>query len=162
MERLFSFDVVWKKVKVTQSCSTLCDPMGCRSPGSSVHGILQARILEWVAIPFLPQRIFPTQGSNPGLLNCGQILCCLSLCGLDSYLRYTPVLVCPGLSGLTRKISWPRKLLSPQNTYLHWWVVSVVLMKTERNKGYGYTVIRGVEGEDEEVSQSCHRGPLAC
>ena len=33
-------------------CLTLCDPMNCSSPGSSVHGILQARILEWVAIPF--------------------------------------------------------------------------------------------------------------
>ena len=37
---------------VTQSCPTICDPMGCSPPGSSVHGILQARILEWVAIPF--------------------------------------------------------------------------------------------------------------
>ena len=35
---------------VTQSCPTLCDPMDCSPPGSSVHGILQARILEWVAI----------------------------------------------------------------------------------------------------------------
>ena len=37
---------------VTQSCLTLCDPMDCSPSGSSVHGILQARILEWVAIPF--------------------------------------------------------------------------------------------------------------
>ena len=37
---------------VAQSCLTLCDPMDCSPPGSSVHGILQARILEWVAIPF--------------------------------------------------------------------------------------------------------------
>ena len=35
---------------VAQPCSTLCDPMGCNPPGSSGHGILQARILEWVAI----------------------------------------------------------------------------------------------------------------
>ena len=40
------------EVKVAQSCLTLCDPMDCRPPGSSVRGILQARILEWVAIPF--------------------------------------------------------------------------------------------------------------
>ena len=37
-------------VIVTQSCLTLCDPMDCSPPGSSVHGILQERILEWVAI----------------------------------------------------------------------------------------------------------------
>ena len=37
---------------VTESCLTLCDPMGWSPPGSSVHGILQARILEWVAISF--------------------------------------------------------------------------------------------------------------
>ena len=39
-------------VKPLQSCLTLCDPMDCCLPGSSVHGILQARILEWDAIPF--------------------------------------------------------------------------------------------------------------
>ena len=38
--------------EVTQSCPTLCDPMDCSLPGSSVHGILQVRILEWVAISF--------------------------------------------------------------------------------------------------------------
>ena len=40
------------RVSVTQSCPSLCDPMDCSPPGSSAHGILQARILEWVAIPF--------------------------------------------------------------------------------------------------------------
>ena len=39
------------KVLVAQSCPTLCDPMDCSPPGSSVHGILQARILEWIAMP---------------------------------------------------------------------------------------------------------------
>ena len=37
---------------VAQSSLTLCDPMNCSPSGSSVHGILQAKILEWVAIPF--------------------------------------------------------------------------------------------------------------
>ena len=37
--------------KLLQSCLTLCDPMDCSPPGSSVHGILQTRILEWVAMP---------------------------------------------------------------------------------------------------------------
>ena len=38
--------------EVAQSCPTLCDPVDCSSPGSSVRGIFQARILEWVAISF--------------------------------------------------------------------------------------------------------------
>ena len=40
------------KVLVAQACLTLCDPMDCSLPGSSDHGIFQARILEWVAISF--------------------------------------------------------------------------------------------------------------
>ena len=40
------------KMLVAQSCLILCNPMDCNLPGSSVHGILQARILEWVMIPF--------------------------------------------------------------------------------------------------------------
>ena len=38
--------------EVAQSCLTLCDPMDCSLPGSSFHGIFQARVLEWVAISF--------------------------------------------------------------------------------------------------------------
>ena len=47
--------------EVTQSCPTLCDPVDCSPPGSSVHRILQARILEWVAISFSMKRslVFP-------------------------------------------------------------------------------------------------------
>ena len=48
--------------KSLQSCLTLCDPMDCSLPGSSVPGILQARTLEWVAISF--QGIFLTQELN--------------------------------------------------------------------------------------------------
>ena len=40
------------KLLVSHSCPTLCDPKDCSPPGFSVHGILQARMLEWVAIPF--------------------------------------------------------------------------------------------------------------
>ena len=59
--------------EVAQSCPTLCDPMDCSLPGSSLHGILQARVLEWVAI-FLLQGIFLTQGSNLGLSHSRQVL----------------------------------------------------------------------------------------
>ena len=54
------------KVKVTQSCLTLCDPVDSSLPASSVNGILQARILEWVAIPFSRGSLI--QESNQGLL----------------------------------------------------------------------------------------------
>ena len=48
-------------VLVAQSCLTLFNPMDCRPPGSSIHGILQARILEWVASPF------SRASSDPGI-----------------------------------------------------------------------------------------------
>ena len=46
------FKLMWECALASQSRLTLCDPMDCSPPGSSVHGILQARILEWVAISF--------------------------------------------------------------------------------------------------------------
>ena len=64
--------------EVTQSCPTLSDPMDCSLPGSSVHGIFQARVLEWVAIAFskacmhakllqsCPTLCDPIDGSPPG------------------------------------------------------------------------------------------------
>ena len=52
--------------KLLQSSPTLCNPTECSPPGSSVHGVLQARILQWVVMP--SAGIFPTQGLNPHLL----------------------------------------------------------------------------------------------
>ena len=87
------------KNEVAQSYPTLTDPMDCSLPGSSIHRIFQARVLEWGATAFpsglyspwnspgqntgvgslsLLQGIFPTQGSNPGLLHCRRILYQLS------------------------------------------------------------------------------------
>ena len=65
------------KVLVAQLCQTLYDPMDCRPPGSSVHGILQARTLEWVAISF-SRGSSQSRDSNLGLLPCRQILYHLS------------------------------------------------------------------------------------
>ena len=50
------------KVLVTQTCPTLCNPMDCSLPGSSVHGITQARILE---LPFPPPENIPDPGIKP-------------------------------------------------------------------------------------------------
>ena len=58
---------------VTQSCPTLCDPMSCRPPCSSVHGNSPGKNTG-VGCHALLQGIFPTQGSNPGLLPCRWIL----------------------------------------------------------------------------------------
>ena len=52
---------VYKVPEVAQSHLTLCNPMDCSPPGSSVRGVSQARILEWVAIPF------SRGSSNPGI-----------------------------------------------------------------------------------------------
>ena len=62
---LYNINIYWSVHAllcfVTQSCLTLCDPMNCSLPDSSIHGILQARILEKVAMPS-SRGIFPTQG----------------------------------------------------------------------------------------------------
>ena len=62
--------------EVAQSCPTLRDPMDYILPGSSVHGIFQGRVLEWVAISF--SRGSSRQGLNPGLPHCRQTLYPLS------------------------------------------------------------------------------------
>ena len=50
-----SKDITHVTLCVLQSCLALCDPMDCSLPGSSVPGILQVRVLEWVAVPFSPR-----------------------------------------------------------------------------------------------------------
>ena len=78
--------LIWKFESETQSCPTLCDPMYY-----TVHVILQARILEWVAFPFSRGSSQPreqTQGSNPGLLHCRRILCKLSHKGRAKWVAY--------------------------------------------------------------------------
>ena len=59
--------------EVTQSCPTLCDPVDCSPPGSSVHGILQTRILErveWVAISFSRQSPPPRDRTRVSYVSC--------------------------------------------------------------------------------------------
>ena len=75
-------------VQVSHLYLTLCNPMDCSPPGSSVHGPLPVRISEWVSISFSKntgvsshsflQGIFQSQGLNPGVLHCRQILYHLS------------------------------------------------------------------------------------
>ena len=72
---------LWSESEVAQLCLTLCDHMDCSLPGSSIHGIFQARVLEWIAISFSSGSSQP-RGSNIagslGLPHCREMLYCLS------------------------------------------------------------------------------------
>ena len=61
----------WKKMLIAQSCPTLCDPVEYSLPGSPIHGILQARILEWVAISSLRRSSQPRDRTQVSCITCG-------------------------------------------------------------------------------------------
>ena len=82
-------------MKVALSCPTLCNPMNY-----SVHGISQARILEWVVFLF-SRGIFPTQRSNPSLPHCRQVLYQLSHQGSPRILEWVAY-------PFSSRSSWPR------------------------------------------------------
>ena len=109
--RLISCYSVKVKVLVTQLCPTLCDPMDCRPPGSSVHGILQARIVECLA-HFLPQGIFPNQGQNMAVLHFRQTLYSLSHQGSPCYAEGSFLFKKKKKKGRNRRISF---LQSPES-----------------------------------------------
>ena len=90
------------KVKVAQSCPTLCNTMDC-----TVHGILWARILEWVANSLL-LGIFPTEGLNQDLPYCKQILYQLSYQGSPRILEWVFLWSAYPFS---RGFSQPRKII---------------------------------------------------
>ena len=82
-EIVFIIDKMWKQLKCLwrdekyvvcakspQSCPTLCNPMKYSQPGSSVHGILQARILEWVAIPSSRGSSLPKDRTHVSYVSC--------------------------------------------------------------------------------------------
>ena len=83
------------KVLVPQSCLTFCDPMGCNPPGFSILGILQARILEWVAIPI-------SRGSSQ-LRELFQVSCIAG----RFFTNFTHLYICEtrgGVNGLLRNL----------------------------------------------------------
>ena len=86
---------------VDQSCPTLCDPMDCSPPGSSVHGDSPGKNTPLECCHALLQGIFPTQGSNPRLPLCRQILYPLSHQGSPRILEWVAY-------PFFRGTSWPR------------------------------------------------------
>ena len=84
----------WKlKILFTQSCPTLCNPMDCSPPGSSVQEILTLGKNTRGYRYSILQGILPTLGSNTGLLNCRQILYCLSYQG-EIYANFPKIKLC--------------------------------------------------------------------
>ena len=70
---LYTPEILWLTMHLgTQSCLTLCNPMNCSPPGSSVHGIFQARVLEWIAISF--SRLTIMQHYYGTWKQCGSII----------------------------------------------------------------------------------------
>ena len=65
--------------EVAQSCPTLCDPMDCSLPGSSIHGIFQARVLEWAAIAFSAEELVAYKYWNNFVI-ISQLCVCICVC----------------------------------------------------------------------------------
>ena len=87
---------------VAQSCLTLCDPMDCSPPGSSVHGDFSGKSTE-TGCHALLQGIFLTQRSDPGLLHCKWIVYCLSHQGSPRILEWVAH---PFSRGTSRPRNW--------------------------------------------------------
>ena len=105
------------KVKVTKSCPTLCDTMDCSLPGSSVHGLLQARILEWVAISFPRGSSQHRDGSQVSCI-CRQILYHLSHQGSCQY-QGVPILSHPRVPEFFSSVSSTFSNSRGQQSSLH-------------------------------------------
>ena len=99
----------WKKVKVKSlSHVWLCNPMDCSLPGSSVHFPGNST---GVDCHFLLQGIFPTQGSNPGLSHCRQMLYCLSHQGSQLLLGTVSKYISGAYKGFWFKFMGPEHML---------------------------------------------------
>ena len=99
-------------VLITQSPPTLCYPMDYSLPGSSVHGILQARILEWVATPFFRRSSQPRDWTKQGLLHWSRFFTVWATREAPSQVR-GPHQSAKGLSGTNWLIlPWVKSILS--------------------------------------------------
>ena len=111
---------------VTQSCPTLCDPVDCSLPGSSVHGDSPGKNTG-VGCSALLQGIFPTQGLNPGLPHCRQILYHLSHQGSPGWKEITQMSSF-FMDSMARSwmivFLWTLLYLS----YFHQWICTIVLI----------------------------------
>ena len=87
--------------QVTQSCPTLSDPMDCSPPGSSVHGIFQARVLEWIFFLISTRGLFPV------------LFCFDSGASFFLWLRQALVAACRIFDGTQTQLLWYTGLVAP-------------------------------------------------
>ena len=80
---------MYTRVESLQSYPTLCNPMDCSPPGSSVHGILQARILEWVAMPSSRGSSQSREGKERNYWRIVDFQCCVNFCYTAKWFSYT-------------------------------------------------------------------------
>ena len=118
---------------ITQSCLTLCEPMDCSLPGSSVHGDSLGENTR-VGCHALLQGIFPIQGLNPGLPHCRRILYHLnhqeSLCKVYFQIKMPPTLV-----QKQNRLFWENHQLA-SNKCLHGWIHLCVYVSPLRINGH--------------------------
>ena len=69
---MFMYSLYESESEVSQSCLTLCSPMDCSLPGSSIHRIFQAKVLEWVAIQGSSINICDTENYSVHFASCGK------------------------------------------------------------------------------------------
>ena len=101
-----------KTCSVAQLCPTLCDPMDCSPPGSSVLGIFQAKMLEWLAISYSRGSSRPKDGT---------CISCVSSIGRQILYRWTTWEAC------SRK----QEIQNPNSHYIHLWVTVMVSFLSE-------------------------------
>ena len=113
LARWFSPSISCVLCVVTQSCLTLWNPTDCSPPGSSVHGILQARILEWVAMPSSRGSSQPSDQTQVSHI-AGRFFTIWATKGLQVNNSETTIPLKTHSTSLTSDISWFRDI--PQNT----------------------------------------------
>ena len=122
---------VKSETEVAQSCPTLSDPMDCSLPGSSVHGIFQARVLEWGAIAFSPK--LPTEVHLNDVYPCSTPSCqnqitflVLSAIGWLTVIWNQRVWELTGLRELTTKLQschlcFPKEIFTEMDPHVFRW-----------------------------------------
>ena len=137
---------------VAQSCPTLCDPMNCSPPGSSVHGDSPGKNTG-VCCHALLQGIFPMQGSNPGFLHCRQIRYHLSHQGSWRILEWVAY-------PFSRGSSWPRNRTRISCIagvfFINWFMREALITFINRGKTIGVLFVL------TERRQRCQNSLLPC